>query len=402
MVGGSAIIDQLTALSQQRVIAEADRPSVPLVDIHDHSFNLDDRARSYLHANCGMCHHQGGTAIASFYLSRDLPFKQLNTNKGTNIGTFGITDAKIIVPGDPYRSLLLYRMSKLGYARMPYIGSQVVDSQGIALMDEWIRSLRRDSLVEPSPLPAKESTLGPAIATLDSTTDDRLARRDAIGKLIGSTEGSLALTARLHAGRLLPADREDAIAATRNAGSDIRGLFETFVPESERKKTLGRDFDPSIVLALRGDISRGQLIFSSDQSRCRNCHHVHDASQSVGPTLAEINTKYAQLSELLRHAINPSEKIDEKYAAWSIVLNNGRVIQGLLDRQSDAQIDLRTADKQIIQVPRADIDTLQKSARSLMPDGILADLTAQEAADLLAFVRSTSSGVGTSSPNRSE
>src|SRR5437870_4869676 len=80
------------------------------------------------------CHQPGGNAIVSFYLRRDLPFEKLNTNKGTGIGTFGMRDAKIIAPGDPYRSVLMYRFSKLGYARMPYIGSQVVDSKGVALI----------------------------------------------------------------------------------------------------------------------------------------------------------------------------------------------------------------------------------------------------------------------------
>src|SRR5205814_8587736 len=105
----------------------------------------DDRARSYLHANCAMCDHPGGNAIVSFFLRRELPFDKLNTNKGTGIGTFGIREAKIIAPGDPYRSLLLYRMSKLGYARMPYIGSHVVDSSGVALIEDWIRWLPADS-----------------------------------------------------------------------------------------------------------------------------------------------------------------------------------------------------------------------------------------------------------------
>ena len=77
----------------------------------------------------------------SIGISKQLPFEQLNTNKGTGIGTFGMRDAKIIVPGDPYRSVLMYRMSKLGYARMPYIGSRVVDSEGVALIEQWILSL---------------------------------------------------------------------------------------------------------------------------------------------------------------------------------------------------------------------------------------------------------------------
>ena len=43
---------------------------------------------------------------------------------------------ELIAPGDPYRSVLLYRMSKLGYGRMPYIGSRAVDSRGVALIEE--------------------------------------------------------------------------------------------------------------------------------------------------------------------------------------------------------------------------------------------------------------------------
>ena len=77
----------------------------------------------------------------SFFMTRDLTFEQMMTNKGTNIGTFGMQHAKIVVPGDPYRSVMMYRMSKLGYARMPYIGSQVIDGRGVTLIDQWIRSL---------------------------------------------------------------------------------------------------------------------------------------------------------------------------------------------------------------------------------------------------------------------
>ena len=112
---------QLAWLMQQGVFSEpphvsADDP-LALVDPHDPEQPLEDRARSYLHVNCSMCHQPGGNAIVSFFLRRDLPFDKLNTNKGTGIGTFGLQDARIIVPGDPYRSILMYRMSKLGYAR---------------------------------------------------------------------------------------------------------------------------------------------------------------------------------------------------------------------------------------------------------------------------------------------
>jgi hypothetical protein len=59
-----------------------------------------------------------------------------------------------------------------------------------------------------------------------------------------------------------------------------------------------------------------------------------------------------------------------------------------MERESDADVVLRTAERRSVTLSRAEIDELQKSPKSLMPDSVLADLTAQEAADLLAFVRS--------------
>lgn len=106
--GGGA--DQPATLVAQGVFAGASPPEANdpgrLVDPHDEKNSLEDRARSYLHANCSMCHHPRGNAIVSFYLRRELPFEKLNTNKGTGIGTFGMPEAKIIAAGDPYRSVL--------------------------------------------------------------------------------------------------------------------------------------------------------------------------------------------------------------------------------------------------------------------------------------------------------
>ena len=64
-------------------------------------------------------------------------------------------------------------------------------------------------------------------------------------------------------------------------------------------------------------------------------------------------------------------------------------VAGRVD-QSDSEVVLRTADRQQITVARSDIEEMQKSPKSLMPDSVLADLTADEAADLLAYIRSLS------------
>ena len=86
--------------------------------------------------------------------------------------------------------------------------------------------------------------------------------------------------------------------------------------------------------------------------------------------------------------MQPSQKVDDKFAAWTILTKDGRVLNGLIESQSPSQVVLRLADRQLTTIAATDIDELQKSTKSLMPDGVLADLTAQEASDLLAFIRS--------------
>jgi putative heme-binding domain-containing protein len=356
---------QLARLAAQQAIREvptiaADDPR-RLVDPHDESHTIDDRARSYLHANCSMCHHPGGNAIVSFFLRRDMPFDELRTDKGTGVGTFGLDDARIIVPGDPYRSILLYRMAKLGYGRMPYIGSQVVDPRGIVLIDEWIRSLG-----ESAPSGNGSQPLNSAPAT---------------------TGDALAVVVRLHAGRDSLSDVHAAASqGAASKSSDIRGLFDTFLPESERSVRLGAVIEPSAILDLTGDAARGKLIYFSDNARCRNCHEADDATQPLGPTLAEINKAYPQRPELLDQILRPSFKIDDKYATQVVTTTDGQVLTGVIAEQTGEEVVLRTAEPRDVRIPRERIDDMTKSPLSLMPERLLSDMTPQEAADLLAFL----------------
>ncbi|MFP6762587.1 MAG: hypothetical protein VB858_03180, partial [Planctomycetaceae bacterium] len=388
-----SVQQQLDVLAEQKVLAS--RPRLPagspgrLVDPHDPRQSLDDRARSYLHGNCSSCHHSGGNAIVSFYLHRELPFEELRTDKGTGIGTFGMRNARLIVPGDPYRSVLFYRMSKLGYARMPYIGSRAVDSRGVALIEKWIRSLAHTDTAEDSS-PVRDQTRDQqALAQLRTGSTPVRNGQPAEGhgaehvtQLLKSTEGALALAAGIHSGSIRKINTQQAYDST---GSDIRGLFATFVPEHLRRKTLGRDVDAQKLLGLTGEAGRGRLIFYSDGARCRNCHDLDDAAKSTGPTLTEIRKKYKRRTELLQHILRPSLKVDDQFAMWVVITQAGQVHSGLIASQTDDEVVLKTDGRKTVRIARTEIDDMRKSAKSLMPEAILSDLTAQEAADLLAW-----------------
>jgi putative heme-binding domain-containing protein len=388
------LIDQLKLLAARKLIGEqpdADRDSPHrLVDPHDDSQPLADRARSYLHANCSMCHHARGNAIVSFYLRRDLHFDKLNTNKGTGIGTFGMRNAKLIVPGDPYRSVLMYRMTKLGYGRMPYIGSHAVDSTGVALVEQWIRSLAPAAEHENASPPLKPtSPEATALKTLASNNSQPADRETAIRTLVKSSEGALALVGHMHANRLSGAEHQVALQhGSRSKRSDIRGLFDHFLPESQRRKTLGPKITPDTILKLTGDTGRGQLIFFSDAARCRACHDATDRVKSTGPTLVEINKKHRRRSDFLDHVLNPSLKIEPPFVTYVVLDTDGRVTTGLLVDDKNDAITLKTAERKTVRIARDNIEEMRKSTRSLMPDRILSDLTAQEAADLISYIRS--------------
>ncbi len=102
---------------------------------------LEERARSYLHANCSNCHRPQGT-FEGIDLRRSTPFAATGLcNVEPEKGTLDVEGARRLVPGQPEKSLLSVRMHRLEKGRMPQIGTSVVDSAGVELVDAWIRSL---------------------------------------------------------------------------------------------------------------------------------------------------------------------------------------------------------------------------------------------------------------------
>lgn len=113
-----------------------------LPDYHDKSVPVDARARAYLHANCAHCHRKWGGGNAEFQLLATLPLLDTGTvDVKPGQGSFGLTDARYIVPGEPGRSLVYHRMTLTGLGRMPHVASSVVDKEAVELVGEWIRGL---------------------------------------------------------------------------------------------------------------------------------------------------------------------------------------------------------------------------------------------------------------------
>jgi uncharacterized repeat protein (TIGR03806 family) len=114
-----------------------------LVDYRDSRQDLDARARSYLHANCSHCHRKWGGGNAEFQLLFSLPMHETGViNVKPAHGDFELKDPRLLAAGAPDRSLVLFRMNKLGLGRMPHVASNVVDVDGVTLVREWIEKMR--------------------------------------------------------------------------------------------------------------------------------------------------------------------------------------------------------------------------------------------------------------------
>ncbi len=135
-----AVFDRLGIFKHKLVSAPAQLPR--LADYRDSSQPLSLRARAYLHANCAHCHRKWGGGNADFELQASLPLTDTGTlNRLPGQGTFGRPDARILVPGDPDRSLIWTRMQLTELGRMPHLGVDVVDAEASHMLREWIASL---------------------------------------------------------------------------------------------------------------------------------------------------------------------------------------------------------------------------------------------------------------------
>ena len=111
-----------------------------LVSVTNTAAPLQLRVRSYLDANCAQCHRPGG--VEAFFDARfDTPLAKQNLINGPIADALGISGAKIIVPRDIAKSILLRRISVLGASQMPPLAKNVVDTKAVTVVADWIKSL---------------------------------------------------------------------------------------------------------------------------------------------------------------------------------------------------------------------------------------------------------------------
>ena len=130
------------------------------------------------------------------------------------------------------------------------------------------------------------------------------------------------------------------------------------------------------------DQAAGRALFDKN---CAVCHTLFGAGGKLGPDLT--GAQRANLDYLLENIVDPSAVVTKDFRAMVVLLDSGRVITGLVKSQTDREIIIATQDK-TYHIPTDEIEEMQQSSMSTMPEGILAQMSDFEVCNLFAYLKS--------------
>jgi putative heme-binding domain-containing protein len=133
-----------------------------------------------------------------------------------------------------------------------------------------------------------------------------------------------------------------------------------------------------------GSAAAGRPLY---ETHCGACHRFGGIGKDVGPDLTTITSRFKK-RDVLEAILWPSKVISDQYQAEMFELADGKVVSGVVVRETPAAVLIRTPENPDKPTPlaKAQIANRAPSTTSFMPEGLLDPLTPQQIADLLAFV----------------
>ncbi|HMG90402.1 MAG TPA: PVC-type heme-binding CxxCH protein [Chryseolinea sp.] len=138
-------------------------------------------------------------------------------------------------------------------------------------------------------------------------------------------------------------------------------------------------------LETQGDAIKGKNVY---QQQCALCHQVRGKiGVTLGPDLGTIHnwSKEAIMANILA----PNQSISSGYELWEVVLNNGESFQGIIASETPGAITLRNLGSAEKTVRREDIKSLKALSMSIMTEGLEKQISVDDMADLLTFLKSS-------------
>ncbi len=216
-------------------------------------------------------------------------------------------------------------------------------------------------------------------------------RAEAVNVLVTRPSWALALLAAVEA-KTVPSGDVSAFAARQMAALEdpevrrrLTEIWGTTRGSSQDAKGLVARY--KTVVSTEGGMpssSQGRAAFNKI---CAPCHKLFGEGGEIGPDLT--GSKRTDLDYLLENILDPSAVIGRDYQLSTVKTRDGRLVAGMIHAASDKAVTLRTLAESVT-VSRKDIDSLETSDVSMMPEGLLGALSDQEVRDLFRYLAATS------------
>ncbi|MCA9183042.1 MAG: c-type cytochrome, partial [Planctomycetales bacterium] len=149
-----------------------------------------------------------------------------------------------------------------------------------------------------------------------------------------------------------------------------------------------RDLQSALPDGLRGrSPAIGEKLFV--EATCAQCHKFKGRGGAVGPDLHGVLGRHkGQYVDVLREMLDPSHKVDAKYAVRIVYTTAGKVISGVVTREDNQEIAIvaNPEDPKPLTIKRTDIDEIVQSSKSLMPKALLDRFSKDEILELIAYI----------------
>ncbi|GAA5129224.1 c-type cytochrome [Luteolibacter yonseiensis] len=145
--------------------------------------------------------------------------------------------------------------------------------------------------------------------------------------------------------------------------------------------TLAKALHPDIL--AKADLGKGRELF---QATCFACHQLFGEGMKIGPDLTGSNRK--DLKYLLENIIDPNALVGVDYQLQMITKKDGQMVTGLLREKTPTALTIAMLGGATVPVSVAEIEKQEVSTTSMMPEGLLANLSPEQRRDLIGYLQS--------------
>jgi putative heme-binding domain-containing protein len=133
---------------------------------------------------------------------------------------------------------------------------------------------------------------------------------------------------------------------------------------------------------LRGSDNNGEAVF---RRVCASCHRADNFGYEFGPNLSDAGKRLTR-RDLIESIIDPSKKVDPKYVTTTVTTVEGKVELGLVIKKTDESITLLTSEGKQKEIALNDIDEMEETNQSSMPENLASTLAPAEFLDVVEFL----------------